>query len=83
MTGIPMSHKRGRAETSSALESFPATVSNDDLEPALDQLFGDQGGGFIVIFDAKDFLARICHAAYIPRHKQSPRSRPTFIGGAV
>ena len=49
------------------LQSFPATVSDDDLEPALDQLFGDQGGGFIVIFDAKDFLARIRHASVHPK----------------
>ena len=53
-------------------------MSNDDLEPALDQLFGDQGCGFVVVFNAKDFLARICHAAMHPK-AYAVAAQPTYL----
>ncbi|MGA9133977.1 MAG: hypothetical protein WB384_18405 [Candidatus Sulfotelmatobacter sp.] len=51
------------------------------LETAIDQLLGNQRGCLAVIFDAQNFLARLCHAAPIPEQMASRHAFQVAIIG--
>jgi hypothetical protein len=49
-------------------------LGNAYLETAIDQFLGDQRRGLAVIFDAQNFLARLCHAVPTPEQMASPHN---------
>jgi len=49
-------------------ETFMAVVGNSYVETAIDEFIGNQGGRFLIVLDAKNFLASLGHP---PRHQKN------------